>query len=75
MTYLNKIINNISENKDVLMNYKNRCMRERLNYYNYKDNIVSGSEIQEYHGFYFYMLHYCMLNNKYLNFKNYMLLM
>ena len=42
--FLDNIINDISENKDVLMNYKNRCMRERLNYYNYKDNIVSGSE-------------------------------
>jgi len=42
--FLDNIINNISENKDVLMNYKNRCMRERLNYYNYKDNIVSGSQ-------------------------------
>ena len=42
--FLDNVVNNISENKDVLMNYKNRCMRERLNYYNYKDNIVSGSE-------------------------------
>lgn len=42
--FLDNIINNVTENKDVLMNYKNRCMRERLNYYNYKDNIVSGSE-------------------------------
>lgn len=41
--YLDKIINKISENKEELINYKNRCMRERLNYYNYKDNIVSGS--------------------------------
>ena len=43
-TFLDNVINNTTENKDVLMNYKNRCMRERLNYYNYKDNIVSGSE-------------------------------
>lgn len=42
--FLDNVINNTTENKDVLMNYKNRCMRERLNYYNYKDNIVSGSE-------------------------------
>ena len=42
-TFLENILNNVSENKDVLMNYKNRCMRERLNLYNYKDNIVSGS--------------------------------
>ena len=42
--FLDNIVNNITENKDVLMNYKNRCMRERLNYYNYKDNIVSGSQ-------------------------------
>lgn len=41
--FLDNIINNTTENKDVLMNYKNRCMRERLNLYNYKDNIVSGS--------------------------------
>ena len=43
-TFLDNVINNTTENKDVLMNYKNRCMRERLNLYNYKDNIVSGSE-------------------------------
>ena len=43
-TFLDNVINNTTENKDVLMNYKNRCMRERLNYYNYKDNIVSGSQ-------------------------------
>ena len=42
--FLDNVINNTTENKNVLINYKNRCMRERLNYYNYKDNIVSGSE-------------------------------
>ncbi len=42
-TFLDNVISNTTENKDVLMNYKNRCMRERLNLYNYKDNIVSGS--------------------------------
>lgn len=42
-SFLDNVINNVSENKNVLMNYKNRCMRERLNLYNYKDNIVSGS--------------------------------
>tara|TARA_Y100000389_G_scaffold106859_1_gene103817 strand:- start:10829 stop:13417 length:2589 start_codon:yes stop_codon:yes gene_type:complete len=42
-TFLDNVINNTTENKDVLMNYKNRCMRERLNIYNYKDNIVGGS--------------------------------
>ena len=42
-TFLENIIKNLTENKNVLTNYKNRCMRERLNYYNYKDNIVSGS--------------------------------
>jgi len=42
-TFLENILNNLTENKDVLINYKNRCMRERLNFYNYKDNIVSGS--------------------------------
>lgn len=42
-TFLDNVISNVTENKNVLMNYKNRCMRERLNLYNYKDNIVSGS--------------------------------
>lgn len=42
-TFLDSVINNTTENKNVLINYKNRCMSERLNLYNYKDNIVSGS--------------------------------
>ena len=42
--FLDNIINNISENKYQLKVYKERCMSERLNYYNYKDNIVIGSE-------------------------------
>ena len=37
-------INNInSDIKNKLINYKNRCIDERLKYYNYKDNIVTGS--------------------------------
>jgi len=41
--FLHNILINITENKKQIINYKNRCMTERLNYYNYKDNIVSGS--------------------------------
>ena len=42
--FLDDIINKISENKYQLMVYKKRCMSERLNFYNYKDNIVIGSQ-------------------------------
>ena len=42
--FLDTVINNInSNNKNQLINYKNRCIDERLKYYNYKDNIVTGS--------------------------------
>ena len=41
--FLHNILNNITENKNQIINYKNRCMTERLNYYNYKENIVTGS--------------------------------
>lgn len=42
---LDNVINNInSDIKNQLINYKNRCIDERLKYYNYKDNIVTGSK-------------------------------
>lgn len=42
--FLDNIINKTSVNKYKLMIYKHEIITERLNLYNYKDNIVSGSE-------------------------------
>jgi uncharacterized protein YjbI with pentapeptide repeats len=44
----NEIINvmirdDVKENKDLIIKYKDKCINERLKFYNYKDNIVSGS--------------------------------
>ena len=37
------IRDDVKENKDLIIKYKDKCINERLKFYNYKDNIVSGS--------------------------------